>query len=408
MARNLITALDIGTSTIQIVVAERGENGLRILGIGSTHSSGVRKGTIVDLEEAARAVRRSAEEAGRIAGITPKRVWVAVGGSHISVSSSKGVVAVSRADGEISAEDVIRALAAAETFIPKNLNKEVIHIIPREFRVDNEGGIRDPVGMHGVRLEADALIIECSTPALKSLFKCAELAGLEIVDYVFSGLAAGEAVLSKRQKELGVMLVDIGGGTVSFIVYEEGALIHGGVLPLGGGHITNDVAIGFRVQVDIAERIKLAHGACLAEEASRKEMIRLAEFMEGEGAVYQKRELVEIIEARLGDIFELLGKELKKIGMAELLPAGVVLVGGASLLPKLPELTKREMKLPVEIGRLVLLEGTDPLALASLSVAVGVAQWADAESNKQSISWGHRILRKSQSPWMRWLKSLLP
>lgn len=409
VARNIIAALDIGTSTVQTVIAERkeGEN-LRILGIGSARAAGVRKGMVVDLEEAARAVRRSAEEAGRTAGIMPKRVWVSVGGSHVSVSSSKGVVAVSRADGEISAEDLTRAVAAAETFIPKNLNKEIIHIIPREFKVDNEGGVRDPVGMHGVRLEADALIIECSTPALKSLFKCAELAGLEIADYVFSALAAAEAVLTKRQKELGVMLVDIGGGTVSFIVYEEGVPVHGGVLPLGGGHITNDVAIGFRTQVDIAERVKLAHGFCIAEEASKKEMIRLADFMEGEEAAYSKKELAEIVEARLGDIFELLGKELKKIGRAELLPAGVTLVGGSSLLPGLKELTKREMKLPVDIGRPMLLEGADSQVLASLPVAVGVAQWADLHQSEQTISWGNRILRKSQSSWMRWLKSLLP
>lgn len=408
MARNLITALDIGTSTIQTVVAERGENGLRILGMGSARAAGVRRGMIVDLEEAQRAVRRSVEEAGRTAKITPKRVWAALGGSHISVSSSKGVVAVSRADGEISAEDVTRAVAAAETFVPKNLNREIIHIIPREFKVDNEAGIRDPLGMHGVRLEADTLIIECSAPALKALFKCAELAGLEIADYVFSPLAASEAVLTKRQKELGVLLVDIGGGTVSFMVYEEGVPAHGGVLALGGGHVTNDIAIGFRTHVDIAERIKLAHGSCLAEETSRKEIVRLADFAEEEEATYSRRELAEIIEARLGDVFELLGKELKKIGRAELLPAGVVLVGGSSLLPGLKELTKKEMKLPVEIGRPALLEGVDAQALASLAVAVGAAQWADTHSNQQGADWGSRILRKSRSSWVRWLKSLLP
>ena len=245
MARNIITALDVGTSTVQTVVAERkkGEQSLRILGFGNAPSNGVRRGMVTDLEEATLSIRRSVHEAQKAAGVPVRSLWLAVGGAHISVSSSKGVVAVSRADQEISQEDVKRAIAAAGTFVAKNPNKEVLHMIPRDFRVDNEPGIKDPLGMHGVRLEVDTLIIECSTPFLKNLFRCVEGAGFKIEDYVFSSLAAAEAVLNKRQKELGTMLLDIGGGTAAFMVFEEGVPIHAGGIPVGGEHGPNAISI---------------------------------------------------------------------------------------------------------------------------------------------------------------------
>lgn len=411
MPRNIITALDVGTSTVQAVVAEgkKGE-GLRVLGMGISPSAGVRRGLVVDLEEATNAVRESVEEARRAAGVPVRSAWVGVGGAHISVSSSRGVVAVSRADGEISPEDVRRAIGAAESFISKNPNKELLHVIPRDYKVDHEPGIKDPVGMHGVRLEVDTLIVECSAPFLKNLIKCVEGAGLKVEDYVFSPLAASEAVLTKRQKELGVVLVDIGGGTANFIVYEEGSPIHAGVIPIGGNHITNDVAIGFRTHVDIAERIKVAHGFCLpADLPKRGDSIRLVEYVPEETGIYSKKELAEIIEARLRDIFELLQKELKKIDRVQLLPAGVIIVGGSALVPGLIELAKREIKLPVELGHPQLLEGMDDGLQLSLAPVLGILQWAYMRSGEQKIAWsGGRLPRLAKSPWLKWLQSLLP
>ncbi len=411
MSRNILTALDIGTSTVQAVIAEekRGE-GLRILGMGIAPSAGVRRGLIVDLEEASNSIREALEEAQRAAGCQVRSAWVGVGGAHISVSSSRGVVAVSRADGEISPEDVRRAINAAESFISKNPNKEILHVIPKDYKVDHELGIKDPVGMHGVRLEVDTLIVECSAPYLKNLIKCVEGAGVKVEDYVFSPLAAAEAVLTKRQKELGVMLVDIGGGTANFIVYEEGAPIHAGVIPIGGNHITNDVAIGFRTQVDIAERIKLAHGFCLpADLPKRGDNIRLAEYVPEDTGAYSKKELAEIIEARLRDIFELLQKELKKVDRVQLLPAGVILVGGSSLVPGLLDLAKQEIKLPVEFGHPQLLEGTDDSVQLSLAPVLGILQWAYLRTVEQKDSWGGgRMPRLAKSTWLRWLQSLLP
>lgn len=417
MARTILAALDVGSSTIQTVVAEqrRGEDSLHILGVGVAASAGVRRGVIVNIEDATAAIQQSVAEARRVSGVPVRSVWLAVGDAHVTVSSSRGVVAVSRADQEISPEDVRRAIAAAETFIPKNANKEILHIIPRDFRVDQESGVKDPVGMHGVRLEVDTLIIECSTPFLKNLLKCVEGAGLKVEDYIFSPYAAAEVCLTKRQKELGVMLVDIGGSTSSFMVFEEGVPIHAGVVPIGGSHITNDVAIGFRTQVDVAEQIKLAHASCLPDEIPRKEQIKLAEFVPEAQSSHSRRELAEIVEARLQDLFELLQKELKKIDRTRLLPAGVVLVGGSALLPGLVELTREEIGLPVELGKLerVPIAPTyvgvpDESMALSLIPVCGVLEWASRRSEQPGSMWSPRLSRLNTSKLGRWFKSLLP
>ncbi|MBI3442475.1 MAG: cell division protein FtsA [Candidatus Sungbacteria bacterium] len=410
MVRTIIAALDVGSSTIQTVIAEqrRGEDALHILGVGVAPSAGVRRGVIVNIEDATAAIRQSVEEARRAAGVPVRSVWLAVGDAHIAVSSSRGVIAVSRADQEISPEDVRRAIAAAETFIPRNANKEILHIIPRDFRVDHESGVKDPVGMHGVRLEVDTLIIECSTPFLKNLLKCMEGAGLKVEDYIFSPYAAAEVALTRRQKELGVMLVDIGGSTSSFIVFEEGVPIHAGVVPIGGSHITNDVAIGFRTHVDVAEQIKLVHASCLPDGILRKEQIKLADFMSEAQATHSRRELAEIVEARLQDLFELLQKELKKIDRTRLLPAGVVLVGGSALLPGLVELTREELGLPVELGKLEHALVADENTALSLIPVLGVLEWGSRRSERSGALWSPRLSRLNTNKVAKWLKSLLP
>lgn len=412
MLRNIITALDIGTSTVQAVIAEkrRGEENPRILGIGVSPSHGVRRGVVVDSDDASSAIRVAMDDARKTAGVPARSVWLTVGGAHVSVSSSRGIIAVSRADGEISPEDVKRAIAAAETFIPKNPNREILHMIPRDFRVDSEAGIKDPVGMHGVRLEVDTLIIDCSRPFLKNLFKCVESAGLKVVDYVFVPLAAAEAVLTKRQKELGAMVLDIGGGTASFMVFEEGVPIHAGVLPIGGGHITNDVAIGFCTDVDVAEKIKLVYGSCLSVELPKRENIRLAEFVEGESSLYSRRELAEIIEARLRDIFELLQKELRKINRVSLLPGGVVVVGGSSAIRGVLDLTKREMKLPVSLGIPRGFEMADEEKASAFAAALGLIRWASVRENAGGGVWlhGRKFGDFLGGKIVKWLKSFLP
>lgn len=410
--RDIITAIDVGTAMVQTVVAERvpDRDALQILGAGMAPSAGVRKGAVIDVEDAAAAIRQSVDAARKTAGIPIRSAWVGVDGSYISSMSVRGVVAVSRADQEIAPEDVQRVLAAAETFIPKNQNKEVLHIIPREFKVDNEAGVRDPVGMHGTRLEAEVLVIEGTSLYIKSLFKAVEHAGLRVDDYVFSPLAAAEVALTKRQKELGALLLDIGGGSSSYIVFEEGVPVHAGSIPIGGNHITGDVAIGFRTHIDVAEQIKLAYGTVTVADLPKRDGIRLAEFIPGQEEVFSRRALAEIVEARFQDLFELLQKELRRINRARLLPGGVVLIGGSSLVPGILGLTRKELGLPVEQGVpqgfLPTLDEADGPPMAA---ALGIARWAAVKGTSGDTGWAKHIpYAGGSSRLVRWLKSLLP
>lgn len=410
MFRHIITSLDIGTSSVRAIVAEaeRGKESPTILGIGIVPSAGVRRGAVIDLDEATQAVRAAVEEASRASGVSIKSAWLVMGGSQLATATTRGVVAVARADGEISHEDVGRAVAAAETFIPKNPNREVLHVIPRSFKIDQEGGIKDPVGMYGVRLEADTLVVDAPSAVLKNLFKCVELSGLRIEGYVFGPLAAAEAILTKHQKELGAMMLDIGGGTSSFIIYDEGMLLNAGVLPIGGNHLTNDIAIGFRTSVDVAEAIKIKYGTCAAAEVSKREMIRADEFIPGERGEWSRRELAEIIDARMRDIFELLGKELKKVSRFELLPAGVVLAGGASQISGIIEFGKRELRLPVERAKPYLSETLDEVITPSLAASLGMLKWVFANRKDSFSSWRRDFRKIGKGNVGRWLKSLLP
>src|SRR3989344_195861 len=388
MARGVVLGLDVGTSMVHTVIPDSPQGaGAVILCIGIPPAAGIRRGMVIDLEEATNSIQKSIAEAILEAKVTPRSAYVAVGGPHLSISSSRGVVAVSRADGDISEEDVKRVLNASEAFVPKNHNREIIHIIPREFRVDNDGGIKDPVGMNGVRLEVDAIIIDAAVSAIKNLTKCIEGAGMRVRECVFAPLASAEAVLSKRQKELGVLLVDIGAGTTNFAVFEEGRLMHAGGFPYGASHITNDIAIVLRTAVDVAERIKLKYGHALPDEIGKKEMIKMSEFSSDDETIVPRREIDEIIEARFADIFELIQKELKKIGKSQLLPAGAVLIGGGSRIPGVVELAKRELRLPAMLGDLQIASSQiHERDRQTLATAAGLVLWGKLrESGEMSL-----------------------
>lgn len=345
----IIVGLDVGTSNIRVAVAQlRGGASPQILAVGRAVSGGLRKGVVVDMEEVVRNIKEAAQSAKRVSGIGIESAFVSVGGSHISCRSSRGVIAVSRADGEISEEDKARAISAAKA-VSVQPNREILHVLPRRFVVDGQVAIKDPVGMQGVRLEVDALIVEGSTPFIKNLIKCVRESDIEDNGLLLSPLAASRAVLSKKQKELGVLLLDLGGGTSGLSVFEEGDIMHCQILPVGSGHITSDIAIGLRIPIEVAERIKLEYGSVLPDAVGKKETIDLTKFGEPEGQV-ARREVAEIIEARVGEILDLVNKELKKIDRAGLLPAGVVLVGGGAKLTGLVEATKERLKLPVQIG----------------------------------------------------------
>ncbi|MCD6550270.1 cell division protein FtsA [bacterium] len=346
-----ITALDIGTDTIKVLVvskeSERKE--FEVVSQVSVPCSGVRKGVVVKPLQLAEEIKIAIEEAQLSSNQRISSVVLNVNGSHLSLVPSKGVVAVSRADRKISPEDVTRVIKNAQ-MIGLSSNKEIIDVFPREFIIDGEKGIKDAVGMKGTRLEAEVFLLCAFSPYLQNLTKAISSAGLQVIDIKASPIAAAESVLTSQQKELGVVVVDIGADTTGMAVFEEENLIHMSVFPIGSRHITNDIAIGFRCDINTAEKIKREYGACTYKrdkrEKYKRDKIKLSDSL-----IFSRKMLIGIIEARVSEIFELVNKELKKISRQKLLPAGVVLVGGGAKLSKIVDLCKKELKLPVRIGK---------------------------------------------------------
>jgi len=417
--KDIIVGIDVGSSSIKTVVVQvfPEEEKPRIIGVGISQSQGLRKGVIVDLDEAIRSINESLEKAEINSGIQIKEAVVSIGGNHITSQNSKGVVAVGRADGEVAEDDIARVINAAQA-ISVPANKEIIHIIPKNYSLDDQKGIKDPIGMNGVRLEVDAMIIEGSTPFIKNLTKCFEQSKIDVQEYILTSLAASKSTLTKRQKELGVILVDIGGGTTSMAVYEENELLHTAILPVGGSHITNDVAIGLRTSIDIAEKVKIEYGSALPGEISKKDDINLAEIDPNEEGIVSRHHVAEIIEARLEEIFSLINKELKIIGRERLLPGGVVLVGGTSKIPGAVDLAKSVLGLPAQTGFPISLGGlVDKVDDPSFVTAIGLILWG-LEGMTQEKSGGFmngRIagnisnsVSGSVSGVKKWLEKFLP
>lgn len=391
--KDIIVGVDVGSSYVRTVVAQiiPQEENPRIIGVGSAPSFGVRRGIIVDLEEITKSISESILLAERSAGVEVRFAIVGIGGNHISSQTSKGVVAVGRADGEVVLDDITRVINAAQAIsIPPN--KEIIHIIPRNYSLDDQKNIRDPLGMNGVRLEVDALIIEGLIPHIKNLNKCVDEAGIVAESFVLSPLAAAKAVLSKRQKELGVVLVDIGGGSTSVAIFEENDLLRVAVIPVGGAHITNDIAIGLRTSIDVAERVKLEFGNAMPEEIGKKENIDLSQLDSSEEGIVSRHHVAEIIEARLEEIFMLVNKELKLAEREQLLPAGAVITGGTAKLPGCVDLARDILALPVQTGFPMPLGGlVDKVDDPAFSTAVGLVLWG-MEDNQMMREGGIKMM----------------
>jgi cell division protein FtsA len=378
---HLITGLDIGTSNIKILVAKKtGESDFEVLTQIQEPSVGIRKGVVINADEVSRIIQSLLDKVKSDSGQRIDSVFTNIGGSHIFSTLSHGTVIVSRADQKISKEDVERVLQAAQTFsLP--LNKEILDVVPKEFIINGEKGIKDVLGMEGVRLEAEVLAVGVFSPYLKNLTQAILDSDLQILDIVPSPVASAGAVLTPRQKELGVALLEIGAGTTGLAVFEEGDLIHLAIFPIGSANITNDIAIGFKTDIDIAERIKIEFGSCLLKGNDKKEKIET----DGEPLFFSQKQLVKIIEARVSEIFDQCQKELKKISKQGLLPAGVVLAGGGAKLPKIVEIAKKELKLPCRVGKpqnFPALEGDPTLA----TVAGLVLEGADLETERASAS----------------------
>ena len=343
--------LDVGSTKVCCIVGlqEEGSAKPSIIGVGVAPTSGMRKGVVVDVDETVSSITAAVDEAERISGIAIDRATISIDGAHIQSLNSKGVIAVGRADNEISVEDLNRVEEAA-TAIQLPPNREILQVFPRSYAVDSQSNIKDPVGMNGVRLEVESHIITGATPAIKNLDRSIYQTGIEIQGQVMVALAAGRAVLTKRQKELGVAIIDIGGGTTGIAVYEEGDVLYSSVLPVGAGHITNDLAIGLKTDIDVAEKIKIKYVRAHTARLNMNEKIRIEE-LDGDDNVITRRDLQNIADARLEEIFQLVQAELKKIGKDHLLPAGVVLTGGGAKMVGIEELAKELLQLPAIVGK---------------------------------------------------------
>lgn len=373
-----IVGLDIGTTKVCALVAQPNENGeLEVKGLSLVRSKGMRKGVIVDLDGVIECVSKAVSEASQRSGVEISSVYVGVAGSHISTLRNRGVTLVSGEAREITVGDMNRAMEAAQAVsIPQD--KKTIHILPMEFIVDGQRGIKDPVGMAGIKLETEVLIILGSYTSIQSTINCVTRAGLALEGMLLEPIASAEAVLSPTEKELGALVIDIGGGTTDVAVFFEGNIRHAAVIPVGGDHITSDIAAIFKIPLGMAEEIKIKYGCASAEQAENGLDIELKTTL-GKGALSNRishRDLCDVIEARLTEIFFLVRENLRKSQCTMYLPAGVVLTGGVALLKGIDELAMRVLDLPVRIGNPRDIGGLSEMVSSPIfSTAVGLVRY---------------------------------
>lgn len=407
----LVASLDIGCSKIRTVIGTLEEKSSvpNIIGVGVAPSTGLRKGLVIDVEETINSISSSLEDAERMAGEPINHVFLGVGGNHIESQDSKGVIAISHTGNEITEDDVDRVLEAAQAVSIPN-NRRILRIIPKSFTVDEQKGIKYPVGMVGIRLEVEAHIVTGLVPAVKNIEKCVHQAGVDIDDIIPTSLAAAEAVLSKRQKELGVVVVDIGSGGTSVSVFEEGTTLYTAVVPVGGENVTNDIAIGLRTSVDTAEKIKIEYGSCLPEDVNERETIDLSLLSKIDNQTVSKKHMVEIIQARYHEIFSLVREELARIHRDGMLPAGVIMTGAGAKLPGVLDLARETLNLPVQIGFPQNFEGVvDKIDDPAYATAIGLILWgARFEGRPTGIDLKGISVSKALSGMKGWVKSLLP
>ena len=344
---NLIVGLDIGTTKICAIVGNVTEDGVDIVGIGTSPSRGLRKGVVINIETTVASIKKAVEEAELMAGCEIKSVYAGIAGGHIKGFNSQGVIAIK--NREVSPDDVRRVIDAAKAIaIP--MDREVIHILPQEFIIDDQDGIREPLGMSGVRLEARVHIVTGAVASAQNIIKSCNRAGLDVADIVLEQLASSEAVISPEEKEIGVALVDIGGGTTDIAIFVDGAIKHTSVLSLGGNHLTNDIAVGLRTPMAEAEKIKQKYGCCYTSMVGKDETIEVPSVGGRKPRILSRQLLAEILEPRMEEIFTLVNREIVKSGFDDQIASGVVITGGTSILEGMPELAEQIFNLPVRRG----------------------------------------------------------
>lgn len=385
---HLLVGLDIGSSKVTVTVVTATDQALHVTGVASVGHDGLRHGAVSDLDETVTAIGQALEDAERMAGTRLTHATVSITGRHITCQQAKGVIAVSKPNGEIDQTDVARVIDAAKTTaMPQN--RELLHIFPHHYLVDGHDDIRDPAGLTGIRLEVDASIVTSSASAMRNLEKAVMQAGLQIDGLVFAPLAAARAATTKKQRESGVVLIDIGSGATSFAVYEEGELLHCGCIPIGSMHITNDIAIGMRTNLDIADMIKINHGHSQPSKIRDGEMVNLNTLDPGETEKVSRRHVAEIIEARTAELFHLIQEQLQYIGRDGLLPAGAVITGGGSELEGLIDQAKDTLRLPAQIGYpMTQFSGMiDKIDSPLYATSVGLILWSLEEGYQPTAPW---------------------
>lgn len=410
--REIISGLDVGTSTIRIVSGQRlPDGGLKIIGAAEAPARGIIRGSIASIEDAVSSISETIERCERMIGSNIENMVVGMSGANIKTVASKGVVAVAKANMQVEDSDVDRALELAENTITVP-NYEVLHVLPISYNLDEQKNIKEPQGMSGVRLEVEAQIIMAMSSQVKNLSKCIYRTGVDTDYIVFSILAAAEAVLTSKQKELGVAVVNIGSATTSLVVFEEGNILHTAVLPVGAGHITNDLAIGLKTSVEIAEAVKLDHGQAMNTGISKRDEVDLHKYSEDEkkGSYVLKKDIADISEARMEEIFKMINDELKKIDRHGKLPAGIVLTGGGAKMPLITDLAKETFDLPAFLGLPVEKNfPIDKLNDLEYTTALGLVIWANKNMPEGgNILSGFKDFSKGSNKLKGWLRSLWP
>lgn len=406
----IIAGIDIGSAKVTTLIAQIAtdsvtfENTIHIIGVATSSSKGVKKGQIVDIEDAVEATIASVEAAERMAGYNLNSAWLSVGGAHISSQNSTGVVAVSDPNGEVSTDDVSRVIEAARA-VSMPASREIIHVIPKDFIVDGEGGVKDPVGMAGVRLEVETHLVTASSPALKNLTKTVNEVGIKIDGVVFSAIASARAVLSDTEKELGCILIDIGAGTTSVAAFIDGGLAYSGALPVGAKNVTNDLAIGLRVSIETAEKIKLSLANKPKDGSAKSDVIEVTDDDTKEIKKISRRTLTEgIIRPRLNEIFTMIKLDLEKNGLINKIPSGAVVTGGGAQTVGIIDSAKRMLAMPVRIGIPGEVTGlvdeilnpafATPIGLLLYGVGQTVSEPKEANSKKMKLPTGGGIFTK--------------
>lgn len=404
-----ISAIDVGTSKVCALISEpTAEGTLRVIGVGTAPSHGMRKGVVVDIEEASGAIAAAVDKAGRMAGCTIDVASVGIAGGHISAVNSHGVVAVARSDHYVTQDDISRAVEAARAVAIPN-NREILHVIPRSFLIDGQGGVRNPAGMLGFRLEVEAHIVTGSTTSIQNLARCVERAGVQVGDMVLQPLASSESALSTEEKEMGVVLADIGGGTTDIAIFMEGAIWHTVVLPVGGNHLTNDIAVGLRTSAAAAEEAKISYGHAMASAVDPAETVELATFGSRDRQIVDRRRLAQIIQARVEEIFGLILSEVKRSGYEGLLPAGVVLAGGTASLHGIADLGREYMQLPVRVGYPRGVSGlVDTISGPAYATSIGLLLWSQAQGTTSPTVQPTPVARPILDKIGNWLRGFLP